>query len=89
MPTAPAVDDWFAQTDHPLADAMKDVRRAILAADRRITESIKWKCPTFSYQGNIASIDPKAKRFVSVLLHQGALISRVRPRSRSAWSSRR
>ncbi len=88
MPTAPAVDDWFAQTDHPLADAMKEVRRAILAADRRITESIK-KCPTFSYRGNIASIDPKAKRFVSVLFHQGALISRVRSRSRSAWSSRR
>ncbi|HEY7660601.1 MAG TPA: DUF1801 domain-containing protein [Actinomycetota bacterium] len=75
MPRDPAVDDWFAaRTDHPLIDAMQEVRRAILAADRRVTESIKWKCPTFSYEGNIASIDPKAKQHVSVLFHQGATI---------------
>lgn len=72
MPTDPAVDEWFARTDHPLANVMQEVRRAILAVDRRITESIKWKSPTFSYRGNIASIDPKAKRHVSLLFHQGA-----------------
>jgi hypothetical protein len=74
MPTDPAVDEWFTRTDHPLADVMQDVRHAILAVDRRITESIKWKSPTFAYRGNIASIDPKAKRHVSLLFHQGATI---------------
>jgi hypothetical protein len=79
MPTDPEVDAWFANLDHPLAAAMQDVRRAILASDRRVAESIKWKCPTFSYEGNIASIDPKAKRFVSVLFHQGASIPGSHP----------
>lgn len=79
MPPDPAVDEWFAQTDHPLADVMRDVRSATLAVDRRITESIKWKSPTFSYRGNIASIDPKAKRHVSLLFHQGATIPGTHP----------
>jgi hypothetical protein len=74
MPVDHEVEEWFASTDHPLVDVMRDVRRAILAVDERITESIKWKSPTFSYSGNIASIDPKAKRHVSLLFHQGATI---------------
>ena len=74
MPVDPEVEDWVASADHPLVDVMQDVRRAILAVDRRITESIKWKSPTFAYRGNIASIDPKAKRYVSLLFHQGATI---------------
>ncbi|MGH2656755.1 MAG: hypothetical protein ACRDIZ_08695 [Actinomycetota bacterium] len=40
---------------------MLRVRRIILGADRRITETIKWKSPTFVFQGNIASIDPRTK----------------------------
>ena len=39
-----------------------------------MTESIKWKSPTFEYKGNLASIDPKAKKHVSVLFHTGATI---------------
>jgi hypothetical protein len=49
------VDGWFADFEHPLKDVMLDVRRVILGADERITESIKWKTPTFSYKGNLVS----------------------------------
>jgi hypothetical protein len=79
MPRDPAVDEWFTELDHPLAAAMRDLRRAILSADRRVTESIKWKCPTFSYEGNIASIDPKAKKHVTLLFHRGATIPGTHP----------
>lgn len=89
MPRDPAVDGWFAQTDHPLAETMQDVRRVILASDRRITESIKWKSPTFSYRGNIASIDPKAKRYVSLLFHQGAVIPGRHPTLEGGGSTAR
>jgi hypothetical protein len=67
------VDAWFAASQHSLEDAMQAVRSIILAADARVTESIKWSTPTFSYRGNIASFDP-AKKFVSVLVHRGAEI---------------
>lgn len=67
------VDAWFAERQHPLTDAMQLARKLILDADARVTESIKWKTPTFSYQGNIVSFNP-SKKFVSLMFHRGAEI---------------
>jgi hypothetical protein len=74
MPANREVDRWFAQLDHPLKDVMLAVRTAIVGADPRITETIKWKSPTFVYEGNLASINPRAKQFVSLMFHRGAAI---------------
>jgi hypothetical protein len=68
----PEVDAWFDALEHPLKDVMLEVRRAVLASDRRVDECIKWKSPTFTFEGNIASIDPKAKAHVQLMFHQGA-----------------
>ena len=70
----PEVTAWLDELDHPLKDVIVATRRAFLKADERITETIKWKSPTFIYEGNLASIDPKAKRHVSVMFHRGAEI---------------
>jgi hypothetical protein len=67
------VDDWFAERRHPLTDAMQLARKLILEADSRVSESIKWKTPTFAYKGNIVSFNPSAK-FVSLLFHRGSEI---------------
>jgi hypothetical protein len=69
----PDVDAWFEKKKHPMEMAMQAVRDAALAADPRITESIKWSTPTYSYEGNIFSFNP-AKKFVSLLFHTGAKI---------------
>jgi hypothetical protein len=69
----PDVDAWFAAKQHPLEDAMQEVRRITLAVNPKIEESIKWSTPTFSYKGNIFSFNP-AKKFVSLLFHTGASI---------------
>jgi hypothetical protein len=74
----PEVDAWFEAKQHPLEEAMQAVREVTLATDKRITESIKWSTPTYSYQGNIFSFNP-AKRFVSLLFHTGALIPGSHP----------
>ena len=71
---SPEVDAYFEALDHPLKDVMLAVRRAILEADERMTESIKWKSPTFEYQGNLASINPRTKSHVSLMFHTGAEI---------------
>jgi len=68
------VDNWFEDFEHPLKNVMLDVRQIILGADERITESIKWKTPTFSYEGNLVSFQSNAKRFVSLMFHTGAKI---------------
>ena len=70
----PEVSAWLDELEHPLIDVIAAVRQVFLEADDRITETIKWKSPTFMYQGNLASIDPKAKKHVSVLFHRGAEI---------------
>ena len=51
------VDDWFAERQHPLTDAMQRTRKLILEADPRVTESIKWKTPTFSYRPGSAPME--------------------------------
>jgi hypothetical protein len=76
----PAVNAWFDSLEHPLKPLMLRVRRAILASDARINESIKWSTPTFSYNGDIASFIPQAKSFVSLLFHRGAQIPGRHPR---------
>jgi hypothetical protein len=75
----PDVDAWFAEKEPPMADAMQLVRRLVLDADPRVTESITWQTPTFAYRGNIASFNP-AKKQVSLLFHRGAEIPGEHPR---------
>jgi hypothetical protein len=69
----PTVDRWLDETSHPLAATMRRAREIILGADGRVTESIKWKTPTFAFKGNIASFNP-SKHVVSIMFHRGAEI---------------
>jgi hypothetical protein len=75
----PDVDRWFDAKEHSLDAEMRRVRKIILGADDRVTESIKWQTPTFAYEGNIVSFNP-SKRFVSLLFHRGAEIPGKHPR---------
>jgi hypothetical protein len=52
---------------------MQRARQIILGADRRVTECVKWRTPTFEFRGPIASFQP-AKKIVSVMFHRGAEI---------------
>jgi hypothetical protein len=65
------VDRWFEPADHPLEATMRRARDIILGADGRVT--IKWKTPTFAYQGNIASLNP-SKHLLTIMFHRGAEI---------------
>jgi len=66
------VDEWFATYDNPQRELVQEVREAILATDERVAEAIKWKAPTFMFNGNIASFYPKSKAHVSLMFHQGS-----------------
>lgn len=73
MNTTSEVDDWFLTSVHPMKPVMLLVRDMILSDDR-MTETIKWKSPTFMYQGNLASFNPRTKAHVSLMFHTGASI---------------
>lgn len=79
MPTTPEVDVWFDGYDHPMKEAMLRVREIILG-DERMSETIKWKSPTFMYEGNMASFNPRTKAHVSLMFHTGASIPGDHPR---------
>jgi hypothetical protein len=38
-------------------------------------EDIKWGAPTFLYKGNLATFNPRAKKFVNLTFHTGAEIN--------------
>ena len=80
MPRNPEVDAWLEAYANPQKALVERVRKVILDADPRITESVKWSTPTFSYRGNLVSFQPRATRFVSLLFHEGASIPGHHPR---------
>ena len=73
------VDEWLDERQHPLDAAMRLVREIILGADEGVSECIKWKTPTFMYEGNIASFN-RSKRLISLMFHRGAEIPGEHPR---------
>jgi len=73
------VDEWFAKYENPHKEAMQLVRTIILATDPRVDETIKWQTPTFTYEGNIASFNPRSKDHVSLMFHTGATIPGTHP----------
>ena len=70
---AAEVDAWFDDYEHPAKDAMLAVR-SIIMSDSRMTETIKWKSPTFMSKGYMASFNPRTKSHVSLMFHTGASI---------------
>lgn len=80
MPKNAEVDAWLAAYDNPMKPVVQRVRRILLAADRRIGECIKWQSPTFTFEGNLATFNPRSKKHASLLFHQGARIPGRHPK---------
>lgn len=68
------VNAFMANLDNPLKNEMDLVREIILNASDKITEDIKWSAPSFAYKDNMATFNPRAKKFVNLTFHKGALI---------------
>lgn len=81
------VDAWFQELEHALKDAMLQVRAIILKVDSRIGETIKWKSPTFVFEGNMASIDPRSKKHVNLMFHLGASLPGKHPQLEGGGST--
>lgn len=63
--------------------------REIILSDSRMTETIEWKSPTFMYEGNVASFNPRTKAHVSLMFHTGATIPGDHPRLQGGGDSAR
>ena len=74
MPRNPVVDEFMTSLNHPYKAEIEKLREIILGANSKIEEDIKWKCPTFVYNGNIASIVVRTKSHAQLMFHTGATI---------------
>ena len=68
------METYFQNLDNPLKNLWMKIRAAILDADPKIVEEIKWGAPTFTYKGNMATFNPRATKFVNLTFHTGAFI---------------
>jgi len=59
---------------------MVPVREILLDSEPRTVECIKWKTPTFTFEGNLMSFNPRSKAHVSLLFHTGAAGPGTHPR---------
>ena len=71
---SPEVDVWFDTYENPQKELVQAVREALLDADARLGEAIKWRAPTFVYRGNLASFFPKSTKHVTLMFHTGATL---------------
>ncbi len=67
------VDDFVKGFEHPLKKVLQSLRRAILEADERIEEGIKWNVPSFRTEREwFATFNVRAKEGVQLIFHLGA-----------------
>lgn len=69
------VTRFIEALDNPLKNELEEVRNIILGASDKITEDIKWSAPSFAYKDNMATFNPRAKKFVNLTFHKGSLIN--------------
>jgi hypothetical protein len=70
----PKVDAYLQKLDNPHKQLWQAIRDTVLAVDPKMEEDIKWGAPTFIYKGNLATFNPRAKKFVNLTFHTGATI---------------
>jgi hypothetical protein len=70
----PKVDAYMKDLDNPLKEIWEQIREVVLGVDPKMEEDIKWGAPTFIYKGNLATFNPRAKKFVNLTFHTGATI---------------
>lgn len=69
------VDAFMNELDHPFKAEVQAVRDIIKNVHPGITEQIKWKAPSFSYKGYMATFNLWAKQHVHLIFHNGAILN--------------
>lgn len=69
------VDQYLRDLDHPLKEAVAEIRALILTSDEEITEHVKWNAPSFCFGGEdrvTFRLHPKNR--LQLVFHRGAKV---------------
>ena len=70
MATTQSIEQYLAGFEHPLLEAITEVRQIFAAHSPEITEEVKWNAPTFRYRGEyLVTIHVKALDRVMLIFH--------------------
>lgn len=70
---SPEVKSLLDKLAHPLEEAIHELRAAVLSADPRIAEAIKWNAPSYHLAGaHLATFHLRGRAGVQLVLHLGA-----------------
>ena len=72
------VDRFMDALDHPHKAEVAAVRTAMLASNPRITEHIKWKAPSFGYDGeDRVTFRLQPPTGIHLIFHRGAKVKEI------------
>ena len=74
MARSAEVDAYMGMLEHPMAAQVERLRSAILAADSRVGESIKWNAPSFYIDDHFATFNLHFPDRIQIVLHAGAKV---------------
>lgn len=75
MARSPEVDAYMATLEHPMRADVERLRSAILGADQRVSESIKWNAPSFYIEDHFATFNLHYPDRIQIVLHAGAKVN--------------
>lgn len=84
-----AVNDFMAALDHPYVAEVQALRMIIMGVHPAISEQIKWRAPSFSYKGYMATFNLWATQHVHLIFHNGAILSNTHGILEGAYPDRR
>lgn len=82
------VNAFMQALDHPLHAEIEAVR-AIIKANPKIAEQVKWNAPSFFYTDDLATIHVKAKQHVQLIFHHPAIVKIKSPYLEGDYKDRR
>ena len=69
-----AVDEYLSKLEHPLKAEIEAVRNIIKKADSKISERVKWNAPSFFYNVDLVTFNPRNESRVHLVFHDIAII---------------
>jgi uncharacterized protein YdhG (YjbR/CyaY superfamily) len=74
-PEADDADGYMSKLKHPLKAEMEAVRKIIKGANKKIGERIKWKAPSYHYNGqDMVTFNAWADKNVHLVFHHPAIV---------------
>ena len=81
--------EFMEQLVHPLKAEMELLRQTILGADKRISERVKWNAPSYYYNTDIVTFNPRALQHVHLVFHHAQIEQVLSPLLEGTMKGRR